>query len=494
MVNFRVILLNRVIYSVLLLISFGMILTKAITLPITHDETATAVYYTRFSVWEIMMFPDSIPNNHILNTLLIKCITGVFGMEEWAVRLPSLLAFWLFGWAVYRICKQLIGERSPYFLAGALLFLTNPYLNDFFSLARGYAMSTAFVLLSLSFLMDGMRTKRQRDLWWSLVFSMLATYANMTALISLAALVLFLLSAPFIWLDDRRKRIKFLGWIGLSLFGFLALIAMPIYKMSSGDQFQFWSSQGIYKDTFLSLIDHWRYKWPLYFSKTSVWFALGGGVLLLGAVVRSIYLFRKVGMKAFGEPLVIAVLFFCFTVQVNIYQNTLLSTPNLSGRTALFLFPMFVAIVAGVIGQLSLLRIPKTLHFLVACSIIGGAVYHVQTRTQFYDFREWWFDANTFDVLHYLKDAPGQKPLRLKTRWEFHPSFYFYCETGKADYILLSDYDKNLEPTAEVDYYYVFDSDRPTMESHFEVVQEYFGGRVLMKKKLAVDTSAPDEQ
>ncbi|MCF8238545.1 MAG: glycosyltransferase family 39 protein [Saprospiraceae bacterium] len=492
--NSRVILVNKVIFCVIFLIGFGVILSKAFILPITHDETATAIQYTRFSVWEIMMFPDPIPNNHILNTLLIKFFTGIFGMEQWAVRLPSLLSFWVFGWAVYRITQRLIGEQSPYFLAGGLLFFTNPYLNDFFSLGRGYALSTTLVLLSLSLLIKGMQTKRLKDLWWALIISMLATYANMTAIIAWASMVLILLAVPFIWPVEQKIRIKFLVFIGLAVIGFLALIALPIYKMNSTDQFQFWTSQGIYKDTFLSLIDHWRYKWPLYSKPSSRWFALGGGVLLLGAIVWSIHQFWTVGKKAFGDPLVVTVLFFFLTVQVNIYQITLLSTPNLSGRTALFLYPMFAAVVVGLIGQLSLFRISKILHVLAACSMMAGTIYHVQSRTQLYAFREWWFDANTLDVLHYLEEQPFEKPLRIKTRWEFHPSFYFYCETGKADHILLSDYDKELEPTADVDYYYVFDSDRPTLEPQFEVVQEYLGGRVLMKRKLTDDTSVIGEQ
>ncbi len=490
----RVILLNKVLFWILLLICFGVILIKAINLPITHDETATALRYAQFSGWEIMMLPDAVPNNHILNTLFIKFFTGAFGLEQWAVRLSSLLSFLVFGWAVFRICKQLIGEQSLYFLAGAALFFTNPYLNDFFSLGRGYALSSTMVLLSLSFLIDGMRLNRQKYLWWALFFSMLATYANMTAIIAWAALVLILLVVPFTWSVDQNIRRKFLVFIGLAILGFLALIAVPIYKMNSTDQFQFWTSQGIYKDTFLSLIDHWRYKWPLYSKPSSHWFALGGGVLLFSSVVWSIHQFRMAGKKAFSNPLVITALYFFLTVQVNVYQITFLATPNLTGRTALFLYPMFAAVVAGLMGQLPAIRISKVWHILLACSFLAGSIYHVQSRTQMENFREWWFDANTLDVLQYLKENSGEDTVKLKTRWEFHPSFYFYCETGKADHVLLSDYDKDLQPMADVDYYYVFDSDQDVMNPQFERVQSYLGGGVLMKRKGTADPPVAGEQ
>ena len=87
--------------SAFFLILFSFILYKAVHLPITHDEFASSVYYPAFGVWEIMMYPDYWPNNHILNTLLVKLSESVFGIEPWSVRLPNLLAFIFFFAVMY---------------------------------------------------------------------------------------------------------------------------------------------------------------------------------------------------------------------------------------------------------------------------------------------------------------------------------------------------------------------------------------------------------
>jgi hypothetical protein len=43
-------------------ILFLIILYKVLNVPVTTDELPTYFFYSRFSFWEIMMFPDNIPN------------------------------------------------------------------------------------------------------------------------------------------------------------------------------------------------------------------------------------------------------------------------------------------------------------------------------------------------------------------------------------------------------------------------------------------------
>ena len=97
-----------------------------------------------------MMFPDNWPNNHILNTLLVKYSIALFGAHSWSVRLPNLLSFLLFAWAVYRIAC-LLNPRSFWLPVTAVLFFANPYLLDFFGLSRGYGLSVALEMTAISF-------------------------------------------------------------------------------------------------------------------------------------------------------------------------------------------------------------------------------------------------------------------------------------------------------------------------------------------------------
>ena len=61
--------INKYIYILFTLFGISLVLHKAITIPITYDETATAVYYINFSYLDIIKYPGSWPSNHILNTL-----------------------------------------------------------------------------------------------------------------------------------------------------------------------------------------------------------------------------------------------------------------------------------------------------------------------------------------------------------------------------------------------------------------------------------------
>ena len=74
------------------IILFFLIIREAILLPLTHDEYSTiAVSFQPF--WDIVTYKDPIPNNHILNTLLLKCNIIIFGDHLFSNRLHNVLSF-----------------------------------------------------------------------------------------------------------------------------------------------------------------------------------------------------------------------------------------------------------------------------------------------------------------------------------------------------------------------------------------------------------------
>src|SRR5213078_1005757 len=72
------------------------VIVRAIMLPVTHDESNTCLIYSTMSVHDIVTYAVPVPNNHILNTLLIKFFSGLFGMHPLPVRLPNILGFILY--------------------------------------------------------------------------------------------------------------------------------------------------------------------------------------------------------------------------------------------------------------------------------------------------------------------------------------------------------------------------------------------------------------
>ena len=199
------------IYSV----CFFIILYKALTVPITHDETATTVHYINYSYWEIMMYPDSWPNNHILNTLGVKYLSECFGKEQWVVRLPSLFAFLVYAYSVYLLLKLIVKPDGKLFLFLALIFLINFYLLDFFSLSRGYALSCSFVTLSAVFILKSFLEKNDSYQWLGFIFAIISSYANFTSLVYLmCACLLFRQKC----VDQKRYQAKKLARFNVAYY------------------------------------------------------------------------------------------------------------------------------------------------------------------------------------------------------------------------------------------------------------------------------------
>ncbi|MGD2035248.1 MAG: hypothetical protein PVF73_09350, partial [Bacteroidales bacterium] len=250
---------NRIGFAVIITTIFIVLVYKAVTFPVVNDETPTATYYFHNTVWEIMMYPDHWPNNHILNTLLTKFFIILFGNEPLVIRLPNLLSFLMYAFAIFRINKLVLKEESVFFLPATLFFVTNPYLLDFFGLCRGYGMSSAFATLSVSYLISGYSDSKPGSVWLAYLLSILASYANFTLLIFWCTIIFFVWFYFFLRSGIKiRSTVKPTIIIGTSAVLYLLLIATPIIKMHSTNEFQYWTSNGFYRDTMYPLIEYSR--------------------------------------------------------------------------------------------------------------------------------------------------------------------------------------------------------------------------------------------
>ncbi|MBK7567822.1 MAG: hypothetical protein IPI31_08335 [Bacteroidetes bacterium] len=63
---------KNVLYLLIGCLLTAYLVARAIILPITIDEGGTFYNAVPRSVWDIITYVDPSPNNHILNTLLIK--------------------------------------------------------------------------------------------------------------------------------------------------------------------------------------------------------------------------------------------------------------------------------------------------------------------------------------------------------------------------------------------------------------------------------------
>jgi len=465
-------------------ILFLVVLYKVINLPLTTDELPTVSFYSNFSFWEIMMYPDNIPNNHILNTLFAKCCITIFGKELWAIRLPNLLSFIVFGFSVFRILKLVLKPASYFFLPAAILFI-NPYWLDFFGLCRGYGISSTLVTISVGFMIEGYILKKPRFIWYSLIASILASYANFSVLVfwvSITSMVCF-----YFFIENKknlRKVIKPSIIIFLISIAYLSLIIVPILKMQSTNEFQYWSSKGFYDETIKSLLIDWWYDSKI-LSKIGLDFWTGALVLI--ALINISYFLRmmqrnRFSFQSFYHPTFVTTAILILPAFISIVQSKLLGTPNLNGRTALFFFPLVSILFAT---TLSLIPELKKQWINKSLAVFAGIVLviNLNSRVSLKSVREWSYDQSTLDVMNFIKEKYEGKPISLKTSWFFHPSFYFYSNTGKAPWLDLQTYDYNIDINTLSEYYYIFAEDYKLLEPRFEVVYKFSPDRWLLKQK-----------
>ncbi len=462
---------------------FSLICFKSFTVPITHDEGWTVIKYLDKSTWEIMMYPDNWPNNHILNTLLAKASAGFFGVHDWSVRLPNLLFFWVFALGVFRFLKVVFSEKKVWFLAAAAIFILSPYFLDFFGLCRGYGMAAAFTMLSLSYFVRGYTFRIDRFVWLGFVCAMLASYANFTVLIYFAAAsamtgFYFLLHRKG-WLDFSKK----VGGLLLIMGGYAALIYTPIYKMKSTDQFEFWTSKGFYEETIASVIHNSLSDSSLY--TRHEWFAQLVLFLTLALWLMALrFAWRMKNIKAaFMHPMVVVSAILLLTVLVNLAQTNVLGDPNLNGRTALFLLPLFSALVVCGLHLVTNQR-KVWINYAITAVLLLVTLQHWTMSYRSDSFKEWRYDKHTFEVIEEVRSLEQEKAM-LRVGWIYQNSFEFYqkYEAQEGWKLQLGNDSQDVDPKAKVDFYYVQEASVAELEANFSVVKKYDEGQVLMRRK-----------
>jgi hypothetical protein len=460
---------------------------KTIFVPITFDENRSSLFYPSFSAWQIMMYPDCLPNNHILNTLSIKLSESLFGTNTLSIRLPNFIMFVFFFWVMYSLAVRYFRDSYFLFCIPMVVMFCNASLLDFFGLGRGYGMSNAFMAGSIYFLFLYLDTKRM--LWWflTIVMSILASYSNFTLLIYWVVVQIIL---SLILLSEYIKGEKALGKTVYTFFSmgliaaiYMALCYVPIYKMKSNNQFNYWENKGFYTDTILNQIICFRYNVG---GMDDVTFRLGLAVLAL-LIIIGLYVFWKIykkGGAALNDKLVVFYLILMLFALVNIGQAHFLGTAYLVSRTGLCYYVLFVFVIIFFVRDICL-AYPVTRSGLTL-SLVAFSCIHCIHTINLSVVREWWFDANTYQVADYLKSYliahPEKENIELNTSWLLNPSFEFYTKTGKYPWLKLSDFHPQIDTMSQTLFYYAVSEDIPFLKGYIPVLKFDYGSRVLLIK------------
>jgi hypothetical protein len=349
------------LFLIIAICAFIYVITRAYLMEITNDEAYSLLLVDTNYIRAMI----GTANTHWLNSLFLKIFIIFVGSKTWMIRLQSILVFPIFAYFLYRFFIKLSQPISKITLIS--LFLVNLYVLEYFSLARGYAMSLTFITASMyyAYKIIDKEEPKYSDYLKLLIFGILSLFSNYTVLFQFVGIFTF----PAIYFAYRNKNVDFIKTrkykVLIVLFSIAistAIINLLMIKFLSND-LQFGGEKSFFCDTLESIIQYVLYTGnrslhPSYFTYGSVLL-----FLLLS------YIFGIAIIKKNKAILFFASLFF-FQFIINNLLFTLFKTPFPFNRSALTLFP---AMAFSIIFMLE--RIITPIKYAISIVILGTFIY-----------------------------------------------------------------------------------------------------------------------
>ena len=460
------------------------VVAEAYLMPLTHDELST-IGFSRQSITDIISYKDPIPNNHILNTLLLKLHIYIFGDNLITNRLPNILAFVLY--YIFSIKLSFLLGKDTFYRSGIVILVAmQPFLFDFFSVSRGYGLSLGFMSLSLYYLVLYVKNRRLNQMVLSLVFAAIGVVANFTLLNYYLPLVL--VSGIYLLIDSKRSKdliqlIKGVTVIvGVSLI-LASICYLPFKKMMATNQFQYWGNKSFFHDTVVELAYSLK-SGISYFPWNKEEQAYVISVLMLIMLISGFYHYMK--HKAKDNIYIIFLSLFVLIIIYNNLQHYLAGVPFLNARTALFFVPLTAIMVVLSIQNIGLKKDWLGIILVSFLSIIN--IQHFfranNPRANF----EWYQDEQTHQVLREINNMimldGYKKPVKIDCNWIFHPSLTYHIEKNYQGVMELLPYHKDTQVGSPAMFYYAESSETEALKEDFIAVKDYaWKTKFILKRK-----------
>jgi hypothetical protein len=383
--------------SIPCILLFIYVALRAHRLSLTWDEANTFFEYVRNPRWWPEGFNYMSANNHLLNTWLMKCSVLLFGESEFALRLPNVLAGGFYFFAAASLAQKLAGKRWQIFILFILLSV-NPFVLDFFSVARGYGISLALLMLGILQITKYIFGKQEiRNGIYAQIFLAAAVFANLTLIHVLLAITFLLIINRFIFHRTEQPSRAAMVFSVTPLIA-LAILLPYLSRLKAVGAFFFGEEAKSLGDTFLSLSKASAYDTAYSAWMTPVMTILVSAIPLISVihVMRNAVLVMKNGQ---GRWLVFITLTLFFAIAGPMLQHLIFGSNFLSGRTALFYIPLITLNFIGVL----ILFPPRLKNILL---VIAGvfSVTHFYFTANLYFTYDWKEQADVKTAMIALKN------------------------------------------------------------------------------------------
>jgi len=476
-----------IVLSALMLLTYTIL--RAHLICMTHDESGSYRIWLDFDIFSCFFDPGCwrTANLHFLYVLLMQGTVGLFGDSEVAIRLPSLLGHLVYLYFSWRLVKMW-SAGAWLALCGFVILNANPFLLEFFSLARGYGLAMTFMMVSVFYVGDFIKNKSRGAAWGMFIGAFLAVMSNYTMLNYYACMVAIVVVVFLLQYFNNKEngagewRQVLVAGAVVSVF-MAAILYMPITTLSKVGEFEYGAAS--FWDTISSNVKRTLYGTKyLDLYNVEVFAALFIGVVVAGFV----WAVRRV-VKSPNDPKAqfafAAFLLLGLAGLASIVQHYLLGVNYLVGRTALMFVPL-TALCFYLFFEMFLQNkkeVWKTA-FPVLVTVLIAA--HSLRAYQFTHSTEWWYDSHTKAMLLYLKEKlPEGKKINLGEHWIFQPTSDFYLKSVPLDFCGPLVYEKKYRSDTLYDYYYIQPGDEKKINPAYRVEKRFAWAGVLMVRDTA---------
>ncbi|MEY4936161.1 MAG: hypothetical protein RIS64_2520 [Bacteroidota bacterium] len=406
-------------FAITLILTIGIyIIYRAATLSLVHDESLTynTVKLNEASPW----INDA--NNHWLNTSLITFCAKIMGEKEWVLRLPNILSYFCYTFFGVLILNRLKNSILKY--TSFLSLVLNPFLLDFFSLARGYGLAIGFMVASIFFLLKLSDDSRQKNALIGFgLFSILSVLSN-------ATLLIFYLSAMFIWalLQFRTQGIRFFYnpiVIATSVVHLYVLkkVLDFVFFLKSINGLYAGGNTGFISDVIGSNLTTLFYEEKSFFLK---WVApISLFIVLLFGILAIYQIFNWINNQKMKQSEILFLLL-AMSVLIPIVQFHVLKVLFPTERGAVFYYPLFIF---ALFGTLDLLE-KKWIHYWLTLPLSSFILYNFSVTANVTHCYTWGYERHTKEFLTYVKILQAAKQLpdkvTLGVHWKYQPAIEHY--------------------------------------------------------------------
>lgn len=443
-------------YLFLSFLLIAYVIWRSISISFTHDESLS---YTIITGNETQVYTA---NNHWLNTVLMFVFSKIFGYSEFALRFPNVIAFAIYLLLVYRIWKKFSGATLSLVIAAPLLLL-NPFMLDFFGLARGYGLGMMFFTASIYYLLLYFLEKQTvKYITFFVVSSACCVYSNYAFLTAILALHGAVLICYF-----KVHRVKL--WQLATFYAVEAILLIPavlnILYLSEKKELYAGGDNNVFQDTLKSIVS-----FSLSYGEDPYHFTQIALVLLAAVFVCALFFLRSRSLKFILISLLlllaIPTLLHFFLGMGFPKDRAALYWMIVIGFMVLFSAPLKKKYVA--IFAFSALALMQVVNFVPNCNLRHTII--------------WKYDSDVKNALELINKERFNGEISIGCNWLLEPALNYYRETRNL---------KWLKPVtregvgSKYDQYLIFMEDLPALKDRNMAKIKYYPKSELFVMKEA---------